>query len=296
MKFNKNIIKKLNKPNIIYHYTNSKTALEYILNNKNLKLSSISKTNDPAEYNDWGYFSFSDKKIIKKTVKLYPKISRKVREETKFISFCKNSVKFNQNEDYNYKDQKIIEGLGCSKLRMWSQYGEDQKGVCLAFDLKKLEEEIKNGINKKNDYWESDEIKYKSLPLFNQKKLEIKPEKVEEFGENYVDKFIKERKKELFFTKHKDYKDENEHRIIVHDPKDELEFIDITSSLCGIILGDNFNEVYKPLVQKYVENFNDKRKIFLYKIYFRNGCISIREANENFKDLSDNGWVKSSQK
>jgi hypothetical protein len=37
---------------LLYHYTTSKTALEYILKNKSLKLNPLSETNDPLEYND----------------------------------------------------------------------------------------------------------------------------------------------------------------------------------------------------------------------------------------------------
>lgn len=274
-------IEKLDKPNIVYHYTDSTTALKYILPNKTLKLSFINETNDPAEYKTWKFHSIYNKKeITEELFKAFGNLDEKTLKETRFVSFCKNkdnkdninkkekNILLNRDAYYQY----LIDGLGFSRLRMWSQYGEGQNGVCLAFNLKELEKEIEAKLKEKNLYWHSNNIKYRSLPIIDFSKSHINENKVEEMGaKKYTEKFISENSEELFFTKYNDYKDENEHRIAVHDPEDEFKFIDITSSLYAIIVGNRFSEADNSLI----EDFADEYGVSSHRINWINGKLTL---------------------
>lgn len=277
----------LNK-DIIYHYTSAETALNCILSNKNLKPSQLKKTNDPIEYKPQqigSNYPIGHKEAENKSFEIRNKI-KKIRSETKFISFCQNKNynikklkkelknKLN-NKGFYFKDEdnKFIKSLGCILPRMWSQYGHQHKGICLAFSRQKLEQEIANKLkNKEKTKMFFDKITYKEFPVIDRSALitEISGNNID--IEKYVEKFIYKNYKELFFKKHKDYRDENEYRLVIYDPKNSIEYINIISSLEAIIIGDNFD---KSKYESTINDFVEKYSVFSCEIYWANGTLNF---------------------
>ena len=60
---------------------------------------------------------------------------------------------------------------------------------------------------------------------------------VKERVESYCAKHVEQNMNDLFFTKHVDYRDESECRLVVHDPANAVEYIDISTSIRAIIAG-----------------------------------------------------------
>ena len=63
----------------------------------------------------------------------------------------------------------------------------------------------------------------------------------------------------LFFQKQPDYKDENEFRIVIVEKYGESaggKFVDVSSSLKAIILGDSFSKVYLPTIKELSKKLN----------------------------------------
>jgi hypothetical protein len=75
-------------------------------------------------------------------------------------------------------------------------------------------------------------------------------------GSQDVFEYIKKNNKELFFKKDLDYRDEDEYRVVVCKSNEnklpELESIGIQTAkiIKGIIVGDRFPKVYKPIVEQ----------------------------------------------
>ena len=113
----------------IYHYCTVE-SFKSILENKTIRLSDISKSNDPNEikfiyneYIDWiirKNKNSKNKNIFKKLLKKNKSFSNDIKNVTFFVS-C-----FSKKDD---------------DLHMWNCYGN--KGVCIEFDREKLEEHIK---------------------------------------------------------------------------------------------------------------------------------------------------------
>jgi len=273
-------IKKLKCQDIIYHYTDTPTALEHILSDGKLKLSLLNKTNDPLEYKNWGFggtFWGDDEEIEEKLFKVWEEMRKRTREKLRFSSFCHNeNLKEHSDSAFSKYDdfyQPIIDKLGCTNSRMWSQYGEGNKGICLAFSIEELEREIEKKIKKVNIddcFYYSSKMKYKGLPVVDFKNLVMNGNKIQKEGvENYIEKFIENNWGGLFFTKHKDYKDESEHRIVIYDSMDKFEYIDISSSLEAIIVGDKFNKVYTPLIKEFANDYG----VMYKKLHWEKGKI-----------------------
>jgi hypothetical protein len=277
-------IYKLLDEDIIYHYTKSDTAFLYILKNGTLKTSYLKNTNDPIEYKPQHSSSFfSDEKFRNKSIEIRGKI-KKMRSETRFISFCEDKGNNNnlRNEINNkhienfylgIENIKFIRKLGCVLPRMWTQYGDKHKGVCLAFSRKELKKEIE----KKTNEYKFEEIEYREFPVIKSSALVtnligLSPKKID--SQEYAKKFISENYKELFFKKHNDYRDENECRLIInYDKENDFEYINIKSSLKAIIFGDNFNKnKYESLRNK----FEKKYDLFSCDINWGSGTMILR--------------------
>ncbi len=77
---------------------------------------------------------------------------------------------------------------------------------------------------------------------------------VQEGVAHYCARHVKENTHDLFFTKHVDYRDESEYRLVVRDPANAVEYIDVSSSIRGIIAGDRTPEVYFPILKAFSRN------------------------------------------
>ena len=100
----------------LYHYTKAE-YLEQLFATRRLKLTDITRTNDPAEYSPT---------IIGENQSIYHLVMN-------IIEKCKNAKPF------------LI--LSCSRLMsslsMWGNYADSHKGVCLVFDIPIIEEYYK---------------------------------------------------------------------------------------------------------------------------------------------------------
>jgi len=209
----------------VFHYTSVYTALEHILDKQQLRLSPRKQSNDPLEnlrlqinhnlFKDYPSKNPNvSKKIKLEKIKLAKELSLDLLNEPKQLCFCIN---------------KPEEFLGFIKPRMWDQYADNYKGVVLAFSLKEL---------KKNKLDTSDllnnEINYKKYDSIR-KDLDINSY---DNSSEYANAL-----KEQFFTKHVDYKDENEYRFLTFS-KDEYHYLNISKSIKGIVISVNYTSIF----------------------------------------------------
>lgn len=229
----------------LFHFTRKDTSLEYILFNKSLRFGEFSGTNDPQEYKSkltgavgWGWESRHDQKIEEATL-LVDKI---LREKSKFISFCQNDI-----VDDNLHSHGVL------KSRMWAQYGENHKGICIVVSKAKLIAQLTTAfdLNYQLDYgkiqYEEPDLS-RNIPCLDIDGPELDNLTSSDVAINFVTKHIDE----LLFTKQPDYKDEAEFRFVLI-PK-YLEHVsvpihvDLLKCVHSIILGDAFPVVYKPTI------------------------------------------------
>ena len=136
----------------IYHYTKIESGLN-ILFEKKICLNDIGKTNDPRESRPWELpplQSFGNQnnpnkeKIIEEANEMIRNdIPKVMRDEWKVVCFTLDA----ENYDPLWNDSKALYDAlinpGYARPRMWAQYAEDHKGMCLLLD-KNLFEKIFN--------------------------------------------------------------------------------------------------------------------------------------------------------
>lgn len=250
----------------LFHYTRRDVVFEEILHNNYFLLSTFKNTNDPLEYKDrlidavgWGWENKSDEIVFHIT----NMIDYIIKEKTHFASFCRN--KFNNNE---------IESNGFLKPRMWSQYGESHKGLCLVFSKNKIIETINKEIDNTNHLFFHDMVKYNEYihdathtTLHANANL-LKEKTPHEIAIDHINKCHRD----LFFIKQNDFEREDEYRFIICDTNEMLTEktifkFDALNCLIGIIAGDRFHKSYYPIIKDIIK----KNKIVCRKLQWEKG-------------------------
>ncbi|KJD35783.1 hypothetical protein PW52_08595 [Tamlana sedimentorum] len=270
-----NFFKEIYNDDIIYHYTKSSIAIDYILYNEELKFGKRQYSIDPIEsLKANGSVSFTgnyvDKEIDAKFSQELDKLAKRVFEmESAFsqICFCKNNIGHDfANKNYITQFEGHEELFGFTKPRMWERYADNYTGVCIAFSKKKILE-----LNKKKYKLISKNVEYL-------KYRELNCRKVNNVSGNYLfkvgfEKYLEEIEKiaeSSFFCKHTDYIGENEFRIGVYFDKnkcnveeikgelifDKTMMLDIKSCIQAIFISSFSNEKQKRSFLEYAEKLN----------------------------------------
>lgn len=228
---------------LLFHYTTTEKALEEILPHGRLQLTPLIDMNDPLEYKKQPFFFWGDA-VTEDVPNIQRELHDAIRVKSKAVCFTLDSP--------NNKP-KDATGRGFAKARMWSQYADGHKGVCLTFYKSKIDSIISETFNYGSRLFKG-EIKYGDF--FNEisnayeiSELEIKEKGIKEFIKDHVKKY----RSMFFFRKLTDYKDELEYRYVIYNENKGIEYINIGNALCGIIVGDRFPRVYECSVQNYAD-------------------------------------------
>ena len=254
----------------VYHYTKLSTALEAILYNGKLRLSPRSGTVDPYENNklfiQYSCINFPGAKIAKQ--EKGDEVKKRILDKynsIRQISFCLNNDSIDIERQTGHGN---LEYYSFIKPRMWEQYGDSYKGICLALSLEKIIKIIeKDGIRIIKDRIKYDKSRYiKSFDYGID---------MNTLAETDSDEFIKayfKRIEKRIFTKYQDYGDENEYKICAYSLEQFVPF-DISDCIIGIIYCDKYiPEIYIDLLKKYAKDF----KSYLTTISFGNQGINIK--------------------
>ena len=132
--------------------------------------------------------------------------------------------------DYGRMTSIPLEYYGFLKPRMWDQYGDNYKGVCLALSL--------SGLKKKSDFVH-DKIKYISYNELQFNHFSININDLIESGFDSYNRKLFNKLKLVLFRKHQDYRGECEYRFCSFS-KNDYDFIDIKNSIVGIIISEKY--------------------------------------------------------
>lgn len=232
----------------VYHYTSIDTAVDYILKDETLLVSCYNKTNDPKETKDWFFIPGSNhgRCLDKYTPEYLSKIMNPViKEATHVICFTKDEVLTGNVDDMARR--------GFCKPRMWAQYGDKHKGVCLIFDFEELSEAFHERFCEYN--YDSNNVTYKDRDIAEiqmDQTYVVNVDALEDFGHiDYARAHAAKFKQRLFFEKASDWSNENEYRWVLFDFDGNLPpKFSFKSSLKGIVFGADCDET---MIQKVVK-------------------------------------------
>ena len=199
-------------------------------------------------------------------------IQERVRN-THFLCLCKHGT---YGKPYPTEPGK--DDYGFLKQRMWSQYAQNSKGVCLPFSKRKLAKEANEKF--RSHFPLAEDMEYKRFHYIDAEVPEVLPRALPQglssFDEldnkRFVVKYLHDCRQSLCFRKHLDFQGENEFRIAVIPGEDTLDdpYIDISSSLVGIITNDLTAEPYTEMLCHYKQKFD----CYLGMVDWDNVCLT----------------------
>lgn len=226
----------------LIHYTKFKLGLNVILDKMRIRFNPLALTNDPYEYKKNTPNVGADKELSDENLEIFFKAENNIINQGIKVG-C-----FVSESNNNWKD-----GAGIRKPRMWAQYGENHSGLAFVLDKNKFINECKK--HKKTKWgMASQKVKYIFPKTLNNTSINPSTFHLEN-GKNInleeIEKKLFQNAKSYWFNKHKDWKAENEFRIMVYSKSQDSLNVDISSSLEGIILGDKVGKSLKPMLKYY---------------------------------------------
>lgn len=230
----------------LYHYTSAQIAIDYILKERTLRLGSYASTNDPKERKSW-LFDFGTNEG--RDLGVYNRdeqsawLSGEFKSKTLMACFSRDS------ESLSGIHINDIFKRGFCKPRMWAQYGDSHRGVCLVFDRERLERQIDLQLADKYVVMHGP-VKYidRSIArdLFREQQYTINVDVLEVVGrEEYFYRHLHTHYQQLFFEKMLDWKDENEWRLVAFSQTSDPFYLKYKNSLVGLVFGDETSEADK---------------------------------------------------
>lgn len=237
----------------LYHYTSLNSAFEHILHEGALKLSPMHLTNDPRESKEW-YFSVKKSPSLEDdqaTWKDNDKINAYLNMEIK--KGCKLTC-FSQDDEYTTSNSDC----GWAHPRMWAQYADNHRGICLAFDKTLLVSDAEKSLEGKGQLYYEKVTYLNYHDLMKQNVFLLDSQAINKKALTHtVKQLIKEQYRQLFFTKHSDWLQEREFRILLKDKEESPEFIPIHNSIFAVIVGVDFPfAAYLPLLRFYCHKYS----------------------------------------
>lgn len=254
------IPKDFNINKYIYHYTTIENLLLYILPQKRIRMSSMNNTNDPQEIcninftlsDDLRLGNDSEADFVKNFLNNQNIFSDIIKKNVKVLCFAQDDVEL-LKESFGF-------GKGFTKLRMWAQYSNNNKGACLIFNKQKLIDKLSN--NYSEYYLRYGSVLYGSFSTdfaLNRRICDAYTLKTSEFKDSSIEEVTSEKIKEYadiyYFLKHPDWKEENEYRIILNYPDGDYAYIEIDGILEGIVLGAKYDEQLLTPLKLNLNNF-----------------------------------------
>ena len=241
----------------VCHYTNKEKAIS-ILKDKQINFSPLVSCDDPRESKQWNFdFIGSDQVFCFENHKgALSVFDNSIKNNSMILSFCgwnNEEMNFENNAIPHYRQDYYR--VGWARSRMWSQYGDKHKGVCLVFDRKQLEKQFMNTFKANKKFSGRVEYQYYLERFVRARKIECRnmiDHSVDEALEMQIDKYYHE----YFFLKSMDYRDEHEYRLVVIVDDGDPPGLPIESSLKGVIVGIDFPSKEYERIDALAQNCN----------------------------------------
>ena len=227
---------------LIYHYTSFNSAC-MILDTKRVRLSSLVNTNDPLEFMDKS-LNIIEHDIHNTTRTIDCELNKSFVERQNIVRLLCFSVDFpciGEEKNQEYTGNLLFKGW--ARSRMWAQYADNHRGVCLVFDKDEFRKDFGKLRNDDIEIFHDQKITYtNNLSDLDENMTHVSNnDKIDGSFEHF---YLDEKRRKYLFQKCEDYRDENEYRFVLADKKlkspNEEKYVEYTTSLKAIILGPRF--------------------------------------------------------
>lgn len=220
----------------VYHYTRAETARDFILKSWTLRLNTLSETNDPRESKAWQFNLWTGGKhdlarYDMQEVSAW--FSKELKSRTRLACFARDQGPLTGDHT-----QDILR-RGLARSRMWAQYADSHRGVCLVFDKARLIKAVAEHLSPRICF--VGDVAYKDHYVVRAAaphEFMINIDELETLGpERYALLHLQRYHDQLFFEKLLDWRDEVEWRVVVLGEDEGPLLLPIDGLLVGVIHG-----------------------------------------------------------
>jgi hypothetical protein len=223
-----------------FHYTTREAAFEYILPDRQLRLSPAHLVQDPLESNPaflGADFGVSDNPEVD-----YENQVAALEAGMRLQQLRRHSKVLSLTIDAPPRDGDVeVFGRGYARARMWQQYAENHQGVCLMLRRERFATKALAEIQARTVGVWAGAVSYAQRGILENSAATIMPNPATT-DIDIVEQHVRDHLKWLFFTKLLDWETEHEYRFIELSMEDGCTFVDIGDTLAGVILGWKFPE------------------------------------------------------
>jgi hypothetical protein len=228
-------------PELLFHYTSLRAGLESILPTFKFRMGNYRDTNDPRE----SKLNFMFRVTTSGPGNDFETENKAWAEVDKVHSLMRVACFTRDDRHAEFAETR---GFGCS--RMWAQYAERHRGVCLGFQKDLLTSAFKCALNTADRLFDGP-VRYCILAMEQHQEIaasDIDGDLVNNIGASEaIAQHLRNYKDDLLFKKSKDWEDEKEYRwvYVAQDESDEV-LISLGNSPRCVILGLDFPDPYLP--------------------------------------------------
>jgi hypothetical protein len=217
------------------HYTTASTAFEHILPSGQLRMSPYRLMRDPAENKEGPSLATQLPNLPNASEALGSAlvIASEVHQSARLASLTHDAMEYADG---------IHDVFGCAwaRPRLWEQYADQHRGVCLVFHRPPFEDLVGKHLAAGTYY--SGEVAYRPSGYAGSEGKKLTDRRIfdpRSTREAVLD-HVQSHYEDFFFLKTDDWKSEHEYRVVVLDQKDDFSFIPIGGSVASVILGETF--------------------------------------------------------
>lgn len=232
---------------VLYHYTRLEAVVEDILPSGRMKMNPFAKMRDPRESKDLRPQMRADGRGIwtARNMRRFASVLQKsvdVKKQVKVLSLTEDDVSVRPNQE------EAIFGRGFAHPRLWEQYADNHRGICLCFDRQTLVKRMRSEVKKHGERMWCDPVAYRDGPI-RPEAYTFSEREFEKFSdEEVIDRLITANRHELFFTKVTDWQTEKEFRFVVPSVGTDPLPVYVRDALRVVMLGELTSEHYTPAI------------------------------------------------
>jgi hypothetical protein len=205
--------------------------------------------NDPRESQCWNFVVNLNLAQSPNFDEVSERVSNDLKNNIKIVCFSKDR----KEAVHKWQPEALLD-RGFARPSMWHHYADKHKGVCLMFDRDKLDITFKQQINEERLI--ASNVRYSDegiLCTFGNNPFYIDLNKVNSQNHYYeiLTNHLSKWTYPLFFTKLKDWNNEEEYRWIYFDNNPKPIFLKFNDALKAIIIGEKVSKEYENELLKY---------------------------------------------
>ena len=258
----------LTKPEgLLAHYTSASVMFEHILPTGELRFSPYRVMRDPVENKDilpsisWR----GDPPKTDEAIEDVYELLKAARDRMRLLSLTRDADGPAEYAAFN---------CCWARPRMWEQYGDVHRGVCLLFNRAALEQAIREAWPREQIYMRDVDYTREGIAASAVRSLVDSRMFEDRERPQVIVEYVQTHHEALFFLKSDDFATEYEYRVVLATGDDDYTFVDYGDALMGIVLGERFPEWQRPAARAICSEL----PVHLGRMHWENGRPHVLRA------------------